>query len=153
MLSLGFNEWDTVVGIRADGLTAWRKLNPACDNSAGFPLLPHDTAGVRKADVLAFWRAQPFDLQPDPLGDLDNCDMCFLKARHKIVNALVDEPQHALWRIAQESRAPRYRFCLRQFFRLWRRLQHIDEVMLPRHCWKATAVSLQFFSSGSTAGR
>jgi 3'-phosphoadenosine 5'-phosphosulfate sulfotransferase (PAPS reductase)/FAD synthetase len=105
MRSLGYEEWDNVMGIRADEpLRVARLGNPGRDNSAGVPNLPLARAKVRKADVLAFWRAQSFDLALDPEGDFGNCDCCFLKARHKIVRALVDQPQRAAWWINEESR-------------------------------------------------
>lgn len=105
MRSHGFEEWDSVMGIRADepGRVA-RMRDPNRDNSNGVPVLPLARANVSKADVLAFWQAQPFDLQLDPQGDLGNCDLCFLKARHKIVRALIAEPERADWWIEQERR-------------------------------------------------
>jgi len=94
MRGYGFDEWDSVMGIRADepGRVA-RMLNPARDNRDGYPVLPLARANVSKSDVLNFWREQPFDLQLDPQGDLGNCDLCFLKARRKIVAALVKEAE------------------------------------------------------------
>ena len=110
MRSLGYDEFDAVMGIRADepGRVA-RMLDPQRDNDAGTPLLPLNTAGVRKADVLSFWQSQPFNLDLDAQGDLGNCDLCFLKARHKIVRAIVDEPARADWWIEAERRFG-YRF-------------------------------------------
>lgn len=105
MLSQGFDEWDNVMGIRADEPRRLARLGtPGRDNSGGIPNLPLARANVRKADVLAFWRAQPFDLALDAEGDFGNCDLCLLKARHKIVRALVTEPQRAIWWINEESR-------------------------------------------------
>jgi 3'-phosphoadenosine 5'-phosphosulfate sulfotransferase (PAPS reductase)/FAD synthetase len=104
MRTQGFEMWDNVIGIRADEPgRASRMRNPARDNSNGIPILPLVRANVTKADVLAFWRTQPFDLQLDPQGDLGNCDLCFLKSRRKLVRALVDEPERADWWIAQEA--------------------------------------------------
>jgi hypothetical protein len=40
--------------------------DPARNNSYGVPVLPLARANVTKADVLSFWRAQPFDLALDP---------------------------------------------------------------------------------------
>lgn len=104
MRAQGFDAWDSVIGIRADepGRAA-RMRDPRRDNSNGTPVLPLVRANVTKADVLAFWRAQPFDLQLDPQGDLGNCDLCFLKSRRKLVRALVDEPERADWWIEQEA--------------------------------------------------
>lgn len=104
MRALGYDEWDAVMGIRADEpRRVARMLAPGRDNSGGTPLLPLATAGVAKRDVLAFWRAQPFDLELDPEGDLGNCDLCFLKSRRKLVDAIQAEPARADWWIERET--------------------------------------------------
>lgn len=105
MLARGYAEWDSVMGIRADEPRRITRLsNPKRDNSAGVPYLPLARMGVRKADVLAFWRKQPFDLRLDPAGDLGNCDLCFLKARAKVVAAIRREPSRHVWWAKQEDR-------------------------------------------------
>ncbi len=105
MIARGYVEWDSVMGIRADEpIRIARLSNPKRDNSAGIPYLPLARARVRKADVLAFWRAQPFDLRLDPAGDLGNCDLCFLKSRAKLVAAIRREPARHVWWAKQESR-------------------------------------------------
>lgn len=105
MLSQGYEEWDNVMGIRADEpRRVTRLMAPGRDNSGGEPNLPLARAMVRKADVLAFWRKQPFDLALDPEGDFGNCDGCFLKARHKIVRAFVTKPELSAWWISEETR-------------------------------------------------
>ena len=50
--------------------------------------MPLADAGATKADVLAYWKSSPFDLQLDPAGDLGNCTLCFMKARAKVVSAM-----------------------------------------------------------------
>jgi 3'-phosphoadenosine 5'-phosphosulfate sulfotransferase (PAPS reductase)/FAD synthetase len=103
MRAQGFSEWDSAMGIRADEpRRVARMMNPERDVRDGVPVLPLARANITKADVLDFWRAQPFDLHLDPQGDLGNCDCCFLKARHKIVRALITEPSRADWWIEQE---------------------------------------------------
>ncbi|MFM0163865.1 Nin-like protein [Paraburkholderia sediminicola] len=104
MRSLGYEEWDSVMGIRADEpKRVARMRKPGRDNSAGDPLLPLATANVTKPEILAWWKGQPFDLQLDPQGDLGNCDLCFLKARGKNVAALRREPKLAVWWLQQEN--------------------------------------------------
>lgn len=103
MRSLGYDEWDSVMGIRADEPKRVSRMRaPGRDNSAGDPLLPLASAGVTKPEILAWWKRQPFDLQLDPYGDLGNCDLCFLKGRTKNVGALRTEPERAVWWVAQE---------------------------------------------------
>ncbi|MDS0801758.1 Nin-like protein [Burkholderia cenocepacia] len=103
MRSLGHDEWDSVMGIRADEpRRATRMMASGRDNSAGMPVIPLYAAGVTKPEILAWWKSQPFDLRLDPEGDLGNCDLCFLKARAKNVAALRTEPERAIWWIKQE---------------------------------------------------
>ncbi|KVD24763.1 hypothetical protein WI80_25035 [Burkholderia ubonensis] len=124
MQSRGYGEWQNVMRIRADEPRSVTRLtSPGRGNSGGEPNLPLARADVRKADVLAFWRAQPFDLALDPEGDFGNCDGCFLKARHKIVRAFVTRPELATWSNNEKSRPsgatfrndrPRYSELLRE---------------------------------------
>jgi 3'-phosphoadenosine 5'-phosphosulfate sulfotransferase (PAPS reductase)/FAD synthetase len=105
MRSLGFDEWDSVMGIRADEPRRVSRMSAAGrDNSHGVPLLPLARANVTKADVLTFWKEQPFDLQIDPQGDLGNCDLCFLKSRRKLVRAIQAEPARVDWWTEQENK-------------------------------------------------
>jgi 3'-phosphoadenosine 5'-phosphosulfate sulfotransferase (PAPS reductase)/FAD synthetase len=105
MRSLGFDEWDSVMGIRADEPRRVARMNaPGRDTRGGIPVLPLAQANVAKRDVLAFWKAQPFDLMLDPQGDLGNCDLCFLKSRAKLVSAIQSEPHIAQWWIEQETK-------------------------------------------------
>lgn len=61
---------------------------------------PLGRAGVVKADVMAFWRAQPFDLE---LRDGEgNCDLCFLKGRRLKKAIISARPTVAGWWISQE---------------------------------------------------
>lgn len=104
MRSLGYDEWDAVMGIRADEPKRVARIRtPDRDNSAGDPMLPLDAAGITKPEILAWWKRQPFDLQLAPEGDLGNCDLCFLKPRGKNVAALRTEPERAVWWIKQED--------------------------------------------------
>lgn len=105
MQSLGYDDWDSVMGIRADEPRRVARMNAADrDNRGGVPLLPLARANVAKRDVLAWWKAQPFDLMLDPQGDLGNCDLCFLKSRGKLVDAIKSEPRVADWWIEQETK-------------------------------------------------
>jgi len=84
MVSLGYERWTNVIGLRADemhrvdksrsrsesGKERWRNKLPLAD------------AGITNRMVRAFWAKQDFDLQLLPFEG--NCDGCFLKARPKL---------------------------------------------------------------------
>lgn len=104
MRSLGYDDWDSVMGIRADEPRRIAKMGaPGRDNSAGIPLLPLARAGVKKLQILSWWNGQPFDLQLDPAGDLGNCDLCYLKGRPKLVRAVRADRSLPVWWIDQEK--------------------------------------------------
>ena len=59
-------------------------------------------AGVREADVLDWWKRQPFDLGiPSYAG---NCDLCYLKGRAKLIRLIREDPSRADWWIEQEAK-------------------------------------------------
>jgi phosphoadenosine phosphosulfate reductase family protein len=96
MKARGYTDWDTVVGIRAD-----EPKRVVTMRERGL-LVPLADAGITEADILAFWRAQPFDLQLRPHES--NCDLCFLKGvgiRRQIIR---DHPELTAWWIEQERR-------------------------------------------------
>jgi 3'-phosphoadenosine 5'-phosphosulfate sulfotransferase (PAPS reductase)/FAD synthetase len=90
MMSMGYDYFDAVQGIRFDEPRRWAKM--IAQNSKGNErynsVLPLYDAGVVKADVFNFWQAQPFDLQLDPESYAGNCNFCFLKNTDKIVNLM-----------------------------------------------------------------
>jgi 3'-phosphoadenosine 5'-phosphosulfate sulfotransferase (PAPS reductase)/FAD synthetase len=103
--SLGWDHWTNIVGLRADEPA--RVIDAMARNDAGKErwtnVCPLHTARVTKADVLAFWAAQPFDLQ---LRDHEgNCDLCFLKGQNKLLRILRDRPDLGDWWIAKEAQA------------------------------------------------
>lgn len=61
---------------------------------------PLAKAGVTKADVMAFWAAQPFNLNLRPHEG--NCDLCFLKGRILRKRIIRDTPEVARWWSDQE---------------------------------------------------
>jgi hypothetical protein len=99
LMSLGWRNWTNAVGIRADEA---QRVKPSPDKrvSRWFPLA---YAGVAKADVLRFWKTQPFDLQtPQGMG---NCDGCFLKSEATLAAVARDYPERHAWWEAQEEKA------------------------------------------------
>jgi 3'-phosphoadenosine 5'-phosphosulfate sulfotransferase (PAPS reductase)/FAD synthetase len=103
--AMDWQRWDSVVGLRADEPGRVARANKA--NAAGKErwraLLPLAVAGVTQRDVMAFWRAQPFDLEL--LSFEGNCDACFLKARPKLFEVERTRPGALTWWADQERKA------------------------------------------------
>lgn len=104
MLARGYEHWTNVVGIRADEPRRVAKMKAAEEKrSERWDIaLPLADAGVTEADVMAFWRAQSFDLRLHP--NEGNCDLCFLKGYSKKVAIVRDHPELAVWWAEQERR-------------------------------------------------
>ena len=102
--SLGWTEWDNMVGIRHDEQRRVARMQS--DYKGETPIMPLAQAGIVKRDVLDFWRASPFDLQlPVVNGETigGNCDLCFLKALPKITTLVAQKPERAIWWAKQEE--------------------------------------------------
>lgn len=111
--TLGFDGLHSrVIGLRADEPSrvsrGRARFESGKDGKDGEPRFPLFTAGVMKADVAAFWQAQPFDLglpmAEDGTTPMGNCDLCFLKSAGKIASIIAAEPERAVWWAAQEQR-------------------------------------------------
>lgn len=104
MKTQGLGRWVNAVGLRADEQR--RILKGIARDAAGKDpwrsIWPLNTAGVSKADVLAFWARQDFDL--GLMGVEGNCDLCFLKGKRKLKGLMLRRPDLAAWWIEQESR-------------------------------------------------
>ena len=101
---LGLKRWHSVIGLRADEqrrVLRMRAMN--CGSRTGaHAVLPLADAGVRQADVLDWWKRQPFDLGiPSYAG---NCTCCFLKGRAKLIRIIREDPSLADWWIEQEAK-------------------------------------------------
>lgn len=99
---LGWTKWLNVIGLRHDeGLRCLKKY---AQNDEGktpwINAMPLDKAKVAKADVMAFWAAQDFDL--GLRGYEGNCDLCFLKGRGTLKAIMRERPGAADWWIEQE---------------------------------------------------
>jgi len=104
MEGLGYETWTNVVGFRADeasrvSRTRQREADGSEPWASVFPL--HEAA-ITEADIAAFWRAQPFDLQLRKHEG--NCDLCFLKGVSLRSGIMRDRPDLAAWWIEQEQR-------------------------------------------------
>ena len=101
---LGLKRWHSVIGLRADEqrrVLRMRAMN--CGSRTGaHAALPLADAGVREADVLDWWKRQPFDLGiPSYAG---NCTLCMLKGRAKLIRLIRENPTLADWWIEQEAK-------------------------------------------------
>lgn len=103
----GYTFWNNVVGIRADEPRRVAKMR-AAHAEPWNNILPLAEADITKADVVKFWKMQPFDLQLPLDADNEtyegNCDMCFLKSTAKRVRIAKEHPERLVWWMAQEAR-------------------------------------------------
>jgi 3'-phosphoadenosine 5'-phosphosulfate sulfotransferase (PAPS reductase)/FAD synthetase len=91
----------TMVGVRADEPHRIAKMR-----QRGL-IIPLVDAGISKADVLTFWKSQPFDLGlsvNNGITDLGNCDLCFLKGMPQLVSIIQHDPKRAVWWVEQEKK-------------------------------------------------
>jgi 3'-phosphoadenosine 5'-phosphosulfate sulfotransferase (PAPS reductase)/FAD synthetase len=108
--SLGWNEWDTFVGIRADEPSRVAKLraNPSPETKAETVHLPLAAAGIGAHDVGAFWSGNDFDLELPNVGGKTmhgNCDLCFLKPSAQVASLIAEKPSRAVWWAQMEREA------------------------------------------------
>jgi 3'-phosphoadenosine 5'-phosphosulfate sulfotransferase (PAPS reductase)/FAD synthetase len=106
--SMGWDRWSNVIGLRHD--EGHRVLRKLAENEKGGhrwkSAMPLADAGTTKADVLAFWAGQGFDL--GLRGHEGNCDLCFLKSEGKLRAIIRDNPGVEAWWIAQEAGGKRF---------------------------------------------
>jgi 3'-phosphoadenosine 5'-phosphosulfate sulfotransferase (PAPS reductase)/FAD synthetase len=91
-----------VIGFRADEPKRAADARASDDNAnclLRFPLLD---AGVTSADVLAWWKTQPFDLALEPYES--NCDACFMKGNAIRIKILQAHPEFGAWWSEQERK-------------------------------------------------
>ena len=99
--SVGITEWNHFVGIRYDEPRRWGKTSSFPEYmTVEHPLVKWK---VIKADVLTWWKQQPFDLMVnEPYG---NCDGCFLKGKGKLSIIAKEKPELFDWWIDQETKS------------------------------------------------
>lgn len=107
--SIGWDEWDNFLGIRADEPRRVAKVrsNPSDGLTGVTRLTPLAEAGVTKGIVGEFWRDQPFDLQLPNMNGVTmhgNCDLCFLKPTQQIATLIAEKPERAVWWAAMEAK-------------------------------------------------
>lgn len=94
LFSLRVYEWNDYIGIRSDEAHRGTEILANCPKYIRpvFPLISENTT---EADVLSFWRNQPFDLQLQSYEG--NCDHCYLKSWAKRVRLAKERPEGNAW--------------------------------------------------------
>ena len=102
----GFAEgYTNAVGLRADEPRRVHRMRN--DNSREEVVCPMFDAGHTEADVLAFWKQQPFDLMLPLAGNMaGNCVGCFLKGRDKLEALMLEMPEYFGWWEKAEQISP-----------------------------------------------
>ena len=108
--SVGWDEWDSFIGIRADEprRVAKFRANPHPESKHETVFMPLVPLGVSAKDVGKFWQNNNFDLElPNINGKTmhGNCDLCMLKPKSQILSLIKENPKRALWWINQEAQA------------------------------------------------
>ncbi len=107
--SIGWTEWDSVIGFRADEPKRVAKLrgNPSGGTKGVERIAPLADAGISVDDITSFWATQPFDLRlPNINGRTmhGNCDLCFLKGADQVLSLIREAPERAVWWVEQERK-------------------------------------------------
>jgi len=107
---LGWDDWDTFLGIRADEPSRAAKFrqNPHPETKAETIITPLAETRITAKAVGKFWREQSFDLElPNMNGKTmhGNCDLCFLKPARQVVSLIQEKPERAVWWAKQEQAA------------------------------------------------
>jgi 3'-phosphoadenosine 5'-phosphosulfate sulfotransferase (PAPS reductase)/FAD synthetase len=106
--SLGWTEWENMIGIRADEPRRVSKIraNPSDGRKGVHRTMPLATDNISKFDVMNFWNAQSFDLKLPNLNGTTyhgNCDLCFLKKPNVLFSLILEKPERANWWIEMED--------------------------------------------------
>lgn len=106
--SIGWTEWDSMLGIRADEPRRVAKIGNQDYGKHEEKYAPLAVAGITKEMVGEFWRSQPFDLELPNMNGVTmhgNCDLCYLKGASQILSLIKEVPQRAVWWARMESLA------------------------------------------------
>jgi 3'-phosphoadenosine 5'-phosphosulfate sulfotransferase (PAPS reductase)/FAD synthetase len=104
--SIGWTEWDSMLGIRADEPRRLAKIGNQDYGKHEEKCAPLGQVGITKEDVGAFWRSQPFDLGlPNNNGVTmhGNCDLCFLKGGAQVLSLIAEKPERVVWWARMEA--------------------------------------------------
>ena len=100
MKSLGIDEYDTMVGIRADEPRRVAKMKTNKD----VKLTPLASCEISEKDVWDFWNTNNFDLSLPKISGASNCDLCFLKGGNILMGLIAQKPERAVWWAAMEEK-------------------------------------------------
>lgn len=108
--SLGWEQWDTFIGIRADEprRVAKFRANPRPEFKGEEVHMPLAIAGIGATTVGDFWKNSIFDLElPNINGKTmhGNCDLCYLKPASQVLSLITEKPERAIWWAKQEAKA------------------------------------------------
>lgn len=106
--SIGWTEWDSMLGIRADEPRRVAKIGNQDYGKHEEKIAPLAIAGITKEMVGEFWRSMPFDLDLPNMGGVTmhgNCDLCYLKGASQIQSLIAEKPERATWWIRMEALA------------------------------------------------
>lgn len=106
--SIGWIEWDSMLGIRADEQRRLAKIGNQDYGKHEEKIAPLGRAGITKEIVGKFWKEQPFDLKLPNINGVTmhgNCDLCYLKGAHQIMSLIQEKPERAVWWAKMESTA------------------------------------------------
>jgi 3'-phosphoadenosine 5'-phosphosulfate sulfotransferase (PAPS reductase)/FAD synthetase len=106
--SVGWTEWDSMLGIRADEQRRAAKISQQDYGKHETKLAPLVPAGITKEHVGEFWRSQSFDLELPNMNGVTmhgNCDLCFLKGGRQIFSLIQEKPERAIWWAKMETLA------------------------------------------------
>jgi len=98
--SIGWKEWDSMLGIRADEQRRLAKIGNQDYGKHEEKCAPLGQVGITKETVGEFWRGQSFDLGlPNNNGVTmhGNCDLCFLKPTAQVASLVAEKPERAVW--------------------------------------------------------
>lgn len=98
--SIGFIEWDSVLGIRADEQRRMAKIGNQDYGKHETKVAPLGNDGVTSNMVGNFWASQSFDLELPNMNGVTmhgNCDLCFLKGAKQVQSLIAENPERAIW--------------------------------------------------------
>lgn len=110
----GYTAWSSVVGLRADEDRRVQKqlaryASGKDGRGFGRPLMPMHAAGMTNADVVAYWRHSPFDLNlridEREKTEWGNCGSCLRMSWATRLKRAIENPEVAQRMAAREARA------------------------------------------------